>query len=302
MFDRSSGILLPIFSLPGPWGIGTFGPEAREFAGLAARAGFRYWQVLPMPPTSAGDSPYQGLSANAGNPYLLDLRPLAEQGLLTGEELETARYRWEPERIDYGWLYETREDLLRKAFARLPAATAEAVRAFRDGNADWLPDYVLFRTIKRHFGDRPWWSWPDASLRRHEPDALARFAADHADELGYHAFVQYEFDRQWRALKADVNALGLGVVGDMPIYVAHDSSDAWARSDLFEMDGDSGLVRVAGVPPDYFSADGQLWGNPLYRWDRMAEDGYRWWLDRIRSALATFDVLRIDHFRGFESY
>ncbi len=301
MFKRSSGILCPIFSLPGPFGFGCFDQNARYFASKVAAAGFTYWQILPLNPTSAGNSPYQGLSAYAGNPYFIDLQQLCDQGLLTGDELHHNRY-WSPYQVDYGWLYETREKLLQVVYSRLNADQQAAVARFAVENARWLPDYALFRAIKKYYGDRPWWEWPDAGLRRHEKEALERFAAEHAFEVGYHTYVQYEFDRQWFALKADINALGVKIIGDMPIYVAHDSADVWARHDLFEMDEDSKLLRVAGVPPDYFSADGQLWGNPLYRWNKMQADGYNWWLDRIGTALKANDVLRIDHFRGFESY
>ena len=301
MFKRTSGILLPISSLPGPFGIGCFGSEARAFAEKAAAAGFSYWQILPLPPTSAGDSPYQGLSAYAGNPYLIDLQQLHDQNLLTDDELASAHYHGDPAKVDYGWLYHTREKLLWKAFKRLNDDQRWYIGEFSCANDAWLNDYVLFRAIKRHHGDAPWWQWP-AALRRHEWDALQAFAAENSEVLAYHRFVQYEFDRQWQALKADINDLGIGIIGDMPIYVAHDSADVWANNGIFEMDADSNLLRVAGVPPDYFSADGQLWGNPLYNWDKMAQDGYAWWIDRIRFALKQNDVVRIDHFRGFESY
>lgn len=302
MFKRSSGILCPIFSLPSPWGIGCFDQSARLFAEKLSKAGFAYWQILPMNPTSAGDSPYQGLSAYAGNPYFIDLQQLYDHQLLTREELDSARCGWNPDKVDYGWLYETREKLLHLAHARINEETRRAVEAFKAANSHWLPDYALFRAIKKANGDRPWWEWPNTGLRRHQIGALEQFVAQNPNEIEYHTFIQYEFARQWSALKADINALGVGIIGDMPIYVAHDSADVWARNDLFEIDEDCRLIRVAGVPPDYFSEDGQLWGNPLYRWDKMENNGYSWWLDRIGSALKTYDVLRIDHFRGFESY
>ena len=299
--NRSSGILMPIFSLPGPWGIGCFDQVARSFAEKVAAAGFKYWQILPLNPTSAGDSPYQGLSAYAGNPYFIDLQQLHDQHLLTTEELGEGLYPWDQDKVDYGWLYHTREALLHKAYARLGDEHRHRIAAFIAQNERWLPDYTLYRAIKKAHGDRPWWEWP-APLRRHEPQALAEFSEKFASEIAYHSFIQFEFDRQWQSLKADINALGVEIIGDMPIYVSQDSSDAWSRTDLFEMDEDSRLLRVAGVPPDYFTADGQLWGNPLYRWDVMEKDGFAWWIDRIRTALTTVDVVRIDHFRGFESY
>ncbi|MDD2533825.1 MAG: 4-alpha-glucanotransferase [Eubacteriales bacterium] len=302
MMNRSSGILMPIFSLPSPFGIGSFDENALQFAQKALDAGFKYWQILPLNPTSAGDSPYQGLSAYAGNPYFIDLQQLYDQGLLTQDELDSAKYPWDQSTIDYGRLYETREKLLHLAYYRINDEKRWFVGEFVAKNHRWLPDYALFRAIKKANGDRPWWEWQDEGLRRHDHWALGTFAAVNSAEVGYHQFVQYEFDQQWQALKKQVNALGIEFIGDMPIYVSQDSADAWARTDLFEMDSDSHLLRVAGVPPDYFSADGQLWGNPLYRWDVMRDQGYAWWLDRIGTALTQVDVLRIDHFRGFESY
>ncbi len=302
MLTRSSGILLPISSLPGPYGIGCFGPEALRFAESAAAAGFAYWQVLPFSPTGYADSPYQSFSAYAGNPYFINLDDLHSQGLLTADELQTARYAGSPERIDYGWLYTTREKLLRRAHARLDAAARNRVRAYAEAQADWLDEYALFRTIKTRHHERPWWEWPEAELRNHDAAALAEIRREVGEEIRFIEFVQYEFDRQWQALKAQVHRIGLRLIGDMPIYVAGDSSDAWANRQYFET-GDDGLFsRVAGVPPDYFSADGQLWGNPLYNWPVLAAEGYAWWIRRIRAGLRIFDILRIDHFRGFESY
>ena len=302
MMKRSSGILLPIFSLPGPFGIGSFDENALKFAEKIAAAGFKYWQILPLNPTSAGDSPYQGLSAYAGNPYFIDLQQLYDQGLLTEAELDSARFPWDQSTIDYGRLYETREKLLHQAYYRINDEKRWYIGEFVAKNSRWLPDYSLFRAIKKANGDRPWWEWPDLGLRRHDHWALGTFAAVNSAEVGYNQFVQYEFDQQWQALKKKINDLGIEIIGDMPIYVARDSADVWARNDLFEMDGDGNLLRVAGVPPDYFTEDGQLWGNPLYRWDVMKDQGYAWWLDRIGTALTQVDVLRIDHFRGFESY
>jgi 4-alpha-glucanotransferase len=302
MLQRSSGILLPVFSLPGPYGIGGFGPEALAFASQAAKAGFSYWQVLPFSPTSYGNSPYQGLSAYAGNLYFIDPAELHTQGLLTRAELAQAEFTGEAARIDYGWLYRTRERLLELAWQRRDSALATRVADFAARHASWLQDYALFRAIKSHFGEKPWWEWPDAGLRAHAAADLKAVALAETERIQFIAFVQYEFDRQWQALKLQINRLGVRIVGDMPIYVAADSSDAWACRDYFETDGSGLFSRVAGVPPDYFAKDGQLWGNPLYRWPVLAANGYQWWIDRIRSGLKTFDLLRIDHFRGFESY
>jgi len=302
MFKRSSGMLMPVSALPGPYGIGCFGPEALQFAGLLADAGFSYWQVLPFSPTGYADSPYQSFSAYAGNPYFIDLAELFRQDLLTAEELRSACYAGAPERIDYGWLYQTRDLLLRRAFARLDSGTRDRVQAFAESQADWLEEYALFRTIKNRHGERPWWEWPEPELRNHDQVALKGVRQEADEEIRYIAFVQYEFARQWQSLKARIHHLGLRLIGDMPIYVAGDSSDAWSNRHYFETGADGLFSRVAGVPPDYFAADGQLWGNPLYNWPVLAAENYAWWIRRIQAGLKVFDVLRIDHFRGFESY
>lgn len=298
---RSNGVLLPIFSLPGPFGIGCFGPEAVSFARQLKDAGVSWWQVLPFNPTSAGDSPYQCLSAYAGNPYFIDLRQLVEQALLTEDECTAQYYQGAAEQIDYGWLYQERIKTLRLAFNRLKAAQWRAIESFAQ-KQDWLEDYSLFSCIKQHFDSRPWWEWPDDGLRLRQTHALNDFAARNEEELHFVWFIQYEFTRQWQNLKKEIHELGVHIIGDMPIYVAADSAEVWSSPHYFEMDENRQFTRVAGVPPDYFSSDGQLWGNPLYRWDRLEEDRYAWWIKRIQAALEIYDLVRIDHFRGFESY
>lgn len=298
---RSSGVLLPVFSLPGPFGIGCFGSEALAFAKQLKKAGIAWWQILPLNPTSAGDSPYQCLSAYAGNPYLIDLRQLAQEGLLTDAEVQSQIYQGPEGSIDYSWLFEQREKVLQQAFRRLDQQQWQAVELFAQNKA-WLQEFALFSAIKKHYQHKPWWQWPDKGLQLHDSKALSRFAAAHQDDLHYTWFVQYEFSRQWQELKKSLHKLGIHVIGDMPIYVAADSADVWSDRQYFEMDEKGRFTRVAGVPPDYFSADGQLWGNPLYRWNRLAEDGYDWWIRRIAAALDIYDLVRIDHFRGFESY
>ena len=300
--ERSSGILLPLFSLPSPYGIGTMGLAAYDFADLLHAAGQRYWQMLPLGPTSYGDSPYQSLSSYAGNPYLIDLDLLIEDGLLTEQEVRDRNWGEDPRHVDYGKLYENRLDLLKKAADRGCKRDAEAVAAFTEKNASWLSDYALFMALKRHFGMKPWQEWPDEAVRLHEPAALARYRELLREDVELFTYIQYLFCRQWEALRTYLHERDIHVIGDLPIYVAMDSADVWAEPENFQLDDRCVPTEVSGVPPDYFSADGQLWGNPLYRWDRMQADGFGWWIRRIDGAGKLYDVIRIDHFRGFESY
>lgn len=302
MFDRSSGVLLPIFSLPGPYGVGRFGPEALQFAEILAAAGFSWWQVLPFTPPGYGDSPYQCYSAYAGNPLFINPDELHQQGLVTPEELTAVVDIHDQSEIDYLRVDHLSEILLRQAFSRIDDRLKQKVSDYRERNRDWLDDYALYRAIKRRQQDKPWWDWNHEGLRQADPVALADVRELETAEIDYVCFVQYEFDRQWQNLKEAVNAMGIQLIGDIPIYVAGDSADVWAQKKYFEMDAAGRFTRVAGVPPDYFTADGQLWGNPLYNWQVMADESYAWWIKRIRAGLTTFDVLRIDHFRGFESY
>lgn len=300
MLKRSAGILLPIFSLPSPYGIGSLGREAREFADFLHEAGQAWWQILPVGPTGAGDSPYTSVSTFAGNPLFLDLEALAADGLLDLADLDTARVP-AVDKIDYTALCARREPLLRKAFSRLDGMRAQAVRDFMARNP-WLREYALYRAVKTHFDDRAWFDWPDEGLRRHEPAAVERWRVELAEDVAFHAAVQYWFFTQWEALKKHVNDLGIRIIGDLPIYVSLDSADVWSERREFLLDGEGRPRKVAGVPPDYFSADGQLWGNPLYDWAAMKRDGFGWWIRRVEGASRLFDAIRIDHFRGLESY
>ena len=300
--ERSSGILLPLFSLPSPYGIGTMGLAAYDFADLLHAAGQRYWQMLPLGPTSYGDSPYQSFSSYAGNPYLIDLDLLIEDGLLTEQEVRDRNWGEDPRHVDYGKLYENRLDLLKKAADRGCKRDAEAVAAFTEKNASWLPDYALFMALKRHFGMKPWQEWPDEAVRLHEPAALARYRELLREDVELFTYIQFLFFRQWSALKHYINGLGIRIIGDIPIYVAMDSSDVWSEPENFQLDENKKPTEVSGVPPDYFSADGQLWGNPLYDYEAMRKNGFEWWIRRIGGATKLYDVIRIDHFRGFESY
>lgn len=297
---RSAGILLPIFSLPSAYGIGSLGAEARAFANFLHDAGQAWWQILPVGPAGAGDSPYASESTFAGNSYFIDLELLAKDGLLTEEELASARVP-EGDRIDYAAIHESRGELLRKAFQRVSGETAEAARAFTDRNP-WVREYALYRAVKKHFNNAAWFDWPDAALRRHEPAAVELWRAELAEEVAFQTCVQHWFFTQWEDLKSYVNGLGLGLIGDLPIYVSLDSADVWSERREFLLDEEGRPSKVAGVPPDYFSEDGQLWGNPLYNWDAMRTNGFGWWIRRVEGASRLFDAIRIDHFRGLESY
>ena len=295
---RASGILMPVFSLPGPFGVGTLGREAFAFVDFLASAKQTYWQILPIGPTGYGDSPYQSFSAFAGNPYFIDYRLLAEAGLLTAEEVPAPQAVGS---VDYGALYTQRPIVLRKAAAHLLAAPTPEYTAFCKAQAFWLDDYALFMAIKAEQHQAGLADWPD-DLRCRQPEALEKAKKRLADEVGYHKAVQFFFYTQWNALKTYANAHGVRLVGDIPIYVSPDSSDLWTRPELFQTDGKVHLTQVAGCPPDAFAADGQLWGNPLYDWPRHRAEDFAWWKQRMRHATSIYDVVRIDHFRGFESY
>ncbi len=299
--DRHSGILLHISSLPSRYGIGTLGREAYAFADFLHAAGQKYWQLLPLGPTSYGDSPYQSFSTFAGNPYFIDLELLAEDGLLDRAELEEIDWGGEPGYVDYGKIYQSRFDVLYKAFRAGYPRDREAVERFAKENK-WLDNYALFMALKRHFGMKSWLQWPEADIRLHKPEAVERWRKELAEDVQFFSYLQYIFFQQWEALREYIHSLGIQIIGDLPIYVAGDSSDVWAEPEFFQLGEDNVPKEVSGVPPDYFSADGQLWGNPLYDYDRMRADGYGWWIRRVEGAGRLFDIIRIDHFRGLESY
>ncbi len=300
---RAAGVLLHIASLPSGFGVGDLGPEAYAFADWLSRAGFSTWQVLPLVPTDPfhGNSPYSSRAAFAGNPLLISPELLAEEGLLKPEELE-------PERMlpvgpaEYGKAASIRGDLLQKAFARFRSFGREAeLREFRAANSYWLEDYSLFETIRLHRGEQPWMEWP-RPLRDREASALAEARRDLAGELEFRLFVQFCFGRQWKKLRLYCRSLGIGFFGDIPLYVDLNSADVWARPEVFRLNRDRRPRSVGGVPPDYFSRDGQLWGNPIYDWKYLASRGYDWWVGRLRHAGRFFDRVRLDHFRGFAAY
>ena len=294
---RGAGILLPIGSLPSRYGIGSLGEEAYGFVDFLYEAGQSYWQVLPVGPTGYGDSPYQSFSAFAGNPYFIDLPRLAAQGLLTNEELAAAELA--DEEIPYERLYYTRFTTLRAAASRFTADAA--FEAFCNEEADWLDDYALYMSIKAQHEEHEWTLW-EKPLRLREPQAMARVRDTLADDVYFWKFCQYAFFCQWRELKAYANRKGIQLIGDIPIYVAMDSADVWSAPWYFALDEDRRPLEVAGCPPDYFSEDGQRWGNPIYDWDYMKTTDYAWWKQYLGHALQRYDVVRIDHFRGFESY
>ena len=299
--DRASGILLPISALPSPYGIGTLGKAAYAFADFLHAAGQKYWQLLPLGPTSYGDSPYQSFSTFAGNPYFIDLDLLAEEGLLDKEDLAAADWGNDPRYVDYGKIYEVRFDVLRRAFLRGRERDREAVERFQAENP-WLKNYALYMAVKAHFGMKSWLEWPDEAIRVRAPEAVARYEKELAEDVAFYTYLQYLFFKQWGELREYIHSLGIRIIGDLPIYVAMDSADVWAEPEFFQLGEGNIPTEVSGVPPDYFSADGQLWGNPLYDYDRMRQDGFGWWIRRVEGASRLFDVIRIDHFRGLESY
>lgn len=303
--NRSSGILMPVYALPSPYGIGTLGKAAYDFADFLHAAGQGYWQMLPLGPTSYGDSPYQSFSTFAGNPYFIDLDLLVADGLLTAEEVQCARWGTNPRYVDYGKIYESRFPVLRRAYSRGWQRDREEVSRFAAENP-WASSYADYMALKQHFGMKSWQQWPDVAVRCHSAPgfsvAMERYRTLLREDIQFYMYLQYLFFKQWGALKDYVHSLGIRIIGDLPIYVAMDSADVWAEPEFFQLDENMVPAAVSGVPPDYFSADGQLWGNPLYRWDRMEEDGFGWWLRRVDGAGKLYDVIRIDHFRGFDEY
>jgi 4-alpha-glucanotransferase len=304
IFPRSSGILLHVTSLPGADGIGDLGDSAHEFIDFLAEAGQKVWQVLPLSTTGYGDSPYQCFSAFAGNPLLIDLRALRDQGLLSSQDFANAP-EFPEESVEYGRVIDFKYGLLRRAAQASSTDAAHADRAAFDAfcrtNAGWLEDYALFMAGKRFFGDAVWMNW-DSGLRERDPGSVREWRQKLLAEVELHKFAQFEFFRQWEKIKSHCRRLGISIMGDVPIYVAHDSADVWSHQELFRLDERGRPAAIAGVPPDYFSATGQLWGNPLYRWDVSAASGHRWWIDRFRASLKLFDFVRLDHFRGFEAF
>ncbi len=298
---RAAGLFLHLTSLPGPHGNGDLGPAARGFAELLARAGHRWWQLLPVGPAGAGHSPYSGVSAFAGNPMLISLTDLVADGLLEGRALDTSL---PADRVDYERAEPLRSGALRVAIRRLGELGGrhrQSLDEFRHGERAWLPDYALFMALRDHHHGAPWTSW-DAPLARRDAKALERARRDLQAAVSHYELEQFLFDLQWRRLRAHCDAHGVGLIGDVPIFIAHESADVWAHQPYFRLDPRGNATHVAGVPPDYFSKTGQRWGNPLYRWKTLARDGYSWWIERLRALVSRFDVVRLDHFIGFTRY
>ncbi len=296
---RASGLLLGIASLPGKYGIGKMGNDARKFVDFLKASGQRYWQILPLSPTSYGDSPYQSYSCNAGNPYFIDFETLERDGLLDKSDYENVEYTDNPSYINYGMLYNTVYKTLRKAYKRFKPDSG--LKAFVEKNSDWINDYALFMALKGENEGKPWYEW-DKPLMMAEASALSNAKKRLGDEIGFYVFLQYEFYKQWFALKKYANESGVEIIGDMPIYCAYDSVEVWLHPELFQLDENKKPACVAGCPPDAYAAEGQLWGNPLYDWKGMQANGYNWWVKRIAFETDIYDILRIDHFRGFAAY
>ena len=297
---RTSGILFPVFSLPGKYGIGCFSEEAYKFVDFLKEARQTYWQILPLGPTGYGDSPYQSFSTFAGNPYLISLEDLIAQGLLTEEECDAVDFG-DGVQVDYGKQYEGRLGLLRIAYERSGHKDTEEFASFKKENEFWLPDYALFMSVKEAHAGAGSSSW-EPDIRDYKPAAVEAWSEKLQDDIGFYEYMQFEFARQWKKLKDYAGEQGISIIGDIPIYVSADSSDFWAHRELFQLDERGRIRMIAGVPPDGFSATGQVWGNPLYNWAYHKETGYDWWIRRIAKCRALYDVIRIDHFRGFDEY
>ena len=300
--ERGSGIIMHIASLPGKYGIGTFGKEAYKFADFLKKAGQRYWQILPLGQTSYGDSPYQSFSAFAGNPYFIDLDMLEKDGLLKENDYCEINFGTNPEYIDYGLVFVEKMKVLRIAYNNFKQKVPEDFNTFQEEEALWLDDYALFMAIKGEFELKSFQTWDD-DIRLRMEKSISKYKIELSDEINYWKFLQYEFFKQWNKLKNYINKLGIKVIGDIPIYVAEDSADLWSNPKVFLVDKNTlRPLKVAGCPPDAFSATGQLWGNPIYDWNYLEDTEYSWWINRIRQSLKLYDVIRIDHFRGFEAY
>lgn len=298
---RVSGILLPVASLPSAYGIGCFSREAYEFVDRLVEAGQSYWQILPLGPTSYGDSPYQSFSTYAGNPYFIDPEDLIERGWITREKCDSYDFGGDPEYVDYGKIYNSRFLLLREAWENSNINKDPGFRKFIRDNSYWLDDYALYMAVKVSFDNVCWVEW-DEDIKTRQPAALENYRRKFAGEIEFYQFQQYMFRLHWEKLKAYANKNGIKIIGDIPIYVAFDSSDAWAGPELFQFDKECNPVAVAGCPPDAFAATGQLWGNPLYDWKYHKKTEYRWWMKRLKACYELYDVVRIDHFRAFDAY
>ncbi len=298
---RRSGILMHISSLPGEYGIGKLGQNAKAFIDFLSKAGINCWQVLPLSPTGYGDSPYQSSSAFAGNPYFIDFDTLCFDGMLCHEDYKNIEWYDDARKVDYGTIYNNCFDVLRKAYKNWNGCLMPECKIFFEENGDWLEDYALYCALKQQNDCKPWYEWPD-DLKMRKKSAIEKAKEELSDEIGFQKFIQLKFYEQWLYIKKYANERGIEIIGDIPIYCAYDSVEAWCYPELFQFDKDKKPISVAGCPPDAFSPDGQLWGNPVYDWDYHKKTNFEWWLKRIGFALKIYDITRIDHFRGFESY
>lgn len=298
---RKGGVLLPVSSIPSKYGIGTFSKQAYEFVDFLERAGQSFWQILPLGPTGYGDSPYQSFSTFAGNPYYIDLEELIKKGWLTKEECDACDFGSDDGYVDYEKIYLSRFRILKIAYERSNIKEDKEFGEFKEDNAAWLEDYALYMAVKNSFHGISWIEWEE-DIRLRKPEAMKAYKEKFADEIEFYQFQQFVFAVQWLALKAYANKKKISIIGDIPIYVAFDSADTWANPELFQLDESCTPTGVAGCPPDSFSATGQLWGNPLYKWEYHKETGYEWWMQRISYCYRLYDVVRIDHFRGFDEY
>ena len=298
---RRSGMLLPISSLPSKYGIGTFSKEAYDFIDMLHDAGQSLWQILPLGPTGDGDSPYQSFSTFAGNPYFIDLDQLVEQGLLSKEECDSYDWGDSEEYINYEKVYLSRHEILRKAYTRSNIGKDQKFNEYCEQNKNWLHDYALYMSIKNSYHGKSWIEWND-DIKLRQEEAMLSYEKELKEEIEFYKYLQYLFSQQWNKLKSYANKKGISIIGDIPIYVSLDSADTWSNPELFQLDENCTPIAVAGCPPDGFSAEGQLWGNPLYDWEYHKSTGYEWWMKRIKYSFELYDIVRIDHFRGFDEY
>ena len=299
---RSSGILMHISSLPSEYGIGTMGKCAYKFIDFLKASGQTYWQLLPMGPTGYGDSPYASFSSFAGNPLFIDLDMLVKEGLLKSSELKSIDWGNDEQKVDYDKINSARLPVLKKAFQKGKIRLSEKFAAFRQENCRWIENYALYMALTEYFETPSWPVWPDEEIRLHKAEAVEKYSKLLAEEIDFHAFIQFLFYRQWEQLKAYAHENSVQFIGDIPIYVPLDSADVWSEPEFFQLDEQNKPTEVSGVPPDDYCEEGQLWGNPLYDWDAMGQDGYGWWIRRMDGARKLYDMIRIDHFRGLESY
>ena len=299
--ERGSGIIMHIASLPGKYGIGTFGKPAYDFANFLKKAGQKYWQILPLGQTGYGDSPYQSFSAFAGNPYFIDFDILREDGLLNEDDYATIKFSEDEEKIDYELMFTEKMRVLRIAYNNFNKEQSD-MEKFEEEEKDWLDNYAIYMALRYKTNFKSWYEW-DEGIKLREPEAIENCKVELEDEIGYWKFIQYEFFKQWNNLKTYVNNLGIKFIGDLPIYVSEDSVDVWSNPQVFLLDEKTlKPLKVSGCPPDAFSEDGQLWGNPLYNWESLEKQEYYWWVERIRNSMKLYDIIRIDHFRGFEAF